>query len=325
MSKTYALNHLKIVVPGDDPPQIQSSPHLERLALYGDVVLYTDRPITSAEKVNRAKEADILINSRGMVNWTTPVLRQLPKLQMITTCSIGTDMIDLQVAKELGVVVCNQPGRTAPVVAEHAFGLMFALAKRTAFHTAETKAGRWNRIDNIFLRNKILGIVGTGNTGSEMIKLGQAIGMDVIAWTFHPSQEKADRLGIQYVSFEQLLQTADVISLHVKLTDESRHLIDKQELELMKQGALLINCARGEVVQTDALVEALDAGRLSGAGIDVYDQEPPPSDYPLLTCKQVILTPHCADMTPEGVDLLNQGAVNNIIAYLEGHPENIVS
>jgi len=313
------------VVPGDDPPQIQSSPHLERLAPYGDVVLYTDRPITSAEKVNRAKEADILINSRGMVNWTTPVLRQLPKLQMITTCSIGTDMIDLQVAKELGVVVCNQPGRTAPVVAEHAFGLMFALAKRTAFHTAEIKAGRWNRIDNIFLRNKILGIVGTGNTGSEMIKLGQAIGMDVIAWTFHPSQEKADRLGIQYVSFEQLLQTADVISLHVKLTDESRHLIDKQELELMKQGALLINCARGEVVQTDALVEALDAGRLSGAGIDVYDQEPPPSDYPLLTCKQVILTPHCADMTPEGVDLLNQGAVNNIIAYLEGHPENIVS
>jgi len=313
------------VVPGDDPPQIQSSPHLERLAPYGDVVLYTDRPITSAEKVNRAKEADILINSRGMVNWTTPVLRQLSKLQMITTCSIGTDMIDLQVAKELGVVVCNQPGRTAPVVAEHAFGLMFALAKRTAFHTAETKAGRWNRIDNIFLRNKILGIVGTGNTGSEMIKLGQAIGMDVIAWTFHPSQEKADRLGIQYVSFEQLLQTADVISLHVKLTDESRHLIDKQELELMKQGALLINCARGEVVQTDALVEALDAGRLSGAGIDVYDQEPPPSDYPLLTCKQVILTPHCADMTPEGVDLLNQGAVNNIIAYLEGHPENIVS
>ncbi|MEC9258623.1 MAG: NAD(P)-dependent oxidoreductase [Candidatus Poribacteria bacterium] len=325
MSKTYALNRLKIVVPGDDPPQIQSSPHLERLAPYGDVVLYTDRPITSAEKVNRAKEADILINSRGMVNWTTPVLRQLSKLQMITTCSIGTDMIDLQVAKELGVVVCNQPGRTAPVVAEHAFGLMFALAKRTAFHTAETKAGRWNRIDNIFLRNKILGIVGTGNTGSEMIKLGQAIGMDVIAWTFHPSQEKADRLGIQYVSFEQLLQTADVISLHVKLTDESRHLIDKKELELMKQGALLINCARGEVVQTDALVEALDAGRLSGAGIDVYDQEPPPSDYPLLTCKQVILTPHCADMTPEGVDLLNQGAVNNIIAYLEGHPENIVS
>ena len=313
------------MVPGDDPPQIQSSPHLERLAPYGDVVLYTDRPITSAEKVNRAKEADILINSRGMVNWTTPVLRQLSKLQMITTCSIGTDMIDLQVAKELGVVVCNQPGRTAPVVAEHAFGLMFALAKRTAFHTAETKAGRWNRIDNIFLRNKILGIVGTGNTGSEMIKLGQAIGMDVIAWTFHPSQEKADRLGIEYVSFEQLLQTADVISLHVKLTDESRHLINKKELELMKQEALLINCARGEVIQTDALVEALDAGRLSGAGIDVYDQEPPPSDYPLLTCKQVILTPHCADMTPEGVDLLNQGAVNNIIAYLEGHPENIVS
>jgi len=325
LSKTSFLNRLKIVVPGDDPPQIQTSPHLERLTPYGDVVLYTDRPITSTEKVNRAKEADILINSRGMVNWTAPILRQLSKLQMITTCSIGTDMIDLQVAKELGVVVCNQPGRTAPVVAEHAFGLMFALAKRTAFHTAETKAGRWNRIDNIFLRNKVLGIVGTGNTGSEMIKLGRAVGMNVIAWTLHPSQEKADRLGIQYVSFEKLLQTADVISLHIKLTDESRHLIGKQELELMKQGALLINCARGEVVQTSALVEALDAGHLGGAGIDVYDQEPPPPNYPLLACKQVILTPHCADMTPEGVDLLNEGAVDNIISYLEGCPKNVVA
>jgi phosphoglycerate dehydrogenase-like enzyme len=202
---------------------------------------------------------------------------------------------------------------------------MFALAKRTAFHTAETKAGRWNRIDNIFLRNKVLGIVGTGNTGSEMIKLGRAVGMNVIAWTLHPSQEKADRLGIQYVSFEKLLQTADVISLHIKLTDESRHLIGKQELELMKQGALLINCARGEVVQTSALVEALDAGHLGGAGIDVYDQEPPPPDYPLLACKQVILTPHCADMTPEGVDLLNEGAVDNIISYLEGCPKNVVA
>ena len=314
-----------MVVPGDDPPQIQSSPHLDRLAPYGDIVLYTDRPTTSKEKVNRAKEADILINSRGMVNWTAPVLRQLPKLQMITTCSIGTDMIDLQVAKELGVVVCNQPGRTAPVVAEHAFGLMFALAKRAAFHTTETKAGRWNRIDNIFLRNKVLGIIGTGNTGSEMIKLGQAIGMSVIAWTLHPSQERADRLSIQYVSLEELLQTADVISLHVKLTNESKNLIGKQELELMKQGALLINCARGEIVQTDALVEALNVGHLGGAGIDVYDQEPPPFDYPLLACKQVILTPHCADMTPEGVDLLNQGAVDNIIAYLEGHPKNTVA
>ena len=313
------------MVPGDDPPQIQSSPHLDRLAPYGDIVLYTDRPTTSKEKVNRAKEADILINSRGMVNWTAPVLRQLPKLQMITTCSIGTDMIDLQIAKELGVVVCNQPGRTAPVVAEHAFGLMFALAKRAAFHTTETKAGRWNRIDNIFLRNKVLGIIGTGNTGSEMIKLGQAIGMNVIAWTLHPSQERADRLSIQYVSLEELLQTADVISLHVKLTNESKNLIGKQELELMKQGALLINCARGEVVQTDALVEALNVGHLGGAGIDVYDQEPPPFDYPLLACKQVILTPHCADMTPEGVDLLNQGAVDNIIAYLEGRPKNTVA
>ncbi len=318
------LERLRMVVPGDDPPQIQNSSHVERLKPYGEVIIYTDRPATPEEKIRRAREADILINTRGMVTWPGDVLRQLPKLRMIATCSIGTDMIDLQVAKELGIVVSNQPGRTAPVVAEHAFGLMFAAAKRSAFLTAAVKAGRWPRMDNIFLQGKTLGIIGTGNIGSEMARLGRMIGMHVIAWTFHPSQGKADQLGIQYVELDDLLRTADVISLHVKLTDESRHLLAKREFGLMKRGALLINCARGGIVDIDALVEALNSGRLSGAAIDVYDEEPPPADSPLLACEQVILTPHCADMTPEGVELLNEGVVDNIIAFLEGHPQNVV-
>ena len=318
-------DRLKIVVPGDNPPQIQGSPHLKGLEPYGDVILHTDRPESLEEKINRAKDADILMNTRGIVTWPAEALRQLPKLRMITTCSIGTDMIDLEAARKLGIVVSNQPGRTAPVVAEHGFGLMFAAAKRAAFMTTAVKAGQWPRMDNIYLGGKTLGVVGTGNIGSEMARLGQAIGMNVIAWTFNPSPERAAQLGVQYVELNELLRTADVVSLHVKLTDDSRHLIGKRELELMKPNALVINVARGEVVDVDALVEALNSGHLGGAAIDVYDQEPPPANHPLLACEQVVLSPHCADMTPEGVDLLNEGAVDNVIAFLKGEPQNVVT
>ena len=316
---------VKIVIPGDDPVQCAGSPHLEKLKPYGDVKLYSDRPGSSAEKVARAKDADILINSRGVVSWGAEEFNQLPNLKMIATCSIGTDMFDLEAAKDKGIIICNQPGRTAPVVAEHMFGLMFAAAKRAAFFTAGVKEGKWLRMDNMMVQGKTLGIVGTGAIGAEMARLGRAIGMNVIAWTYNPSQERAEKLGVTFVELDELLQKADIISLHVKLTDDSNGLIGKRELGLMKPGAILLNGARGAVVDTGALVDALNTGHLGGVGIDVYDQEPVPPDYPLLACEQVVLTPHCADMTPEGVDLLNSGAVENIIAYLEGRPQNRVT
>ena len=315
----------KIVVPGDNPPQIQGSPHLERLEPYGDIILYTDRPETLEEQIDRAKDADIIMNTRGIVTWYAEALRQVPNLRLIATCSIGTDNIDLDTARERGIVICNQPGRTAPVVAEHGFGLMFAAAKRAAFMTSVVKEGGWPRMDNIYLQGKTLGIIGTGHIGAEMARLGRAIGMNVIAWTFNPSPERAAQLGVQYVELDELLQKADVVSLHVKLTDDSREMIGKRELELMKSNALLINVARGDIVNTNALIDVLNSGHLGGAAIDVYDEEPPPADHPLLACEQVILSPHCADMTPEGVNLLNEGIVDNVIAFLEGKPQNVVA
>ena len=315
----------KIVVPGDNPPQIQGSPHLERLEPYGDVILYTDRPETLEEQIDRAKDADIIMNTRGIVTWYAEALRQVPNLRLIATCSIGTDNIDLDTARERGIVICNQPGRTAPVVAEHGFGLMFAAAKRAAFMTSAVKEGGWPRMDNIYLQGKTLGIIGTGHIGAEMARLGRAIGMNVIAWTFNPSPERAAQLGVRYVELDELLQTSDVVSLHVKLTDDSREMIGKRELELMKSNALLINVARGDIVNTNALIDVLNSGHLGGAAIDVYDEEPPPADHPLLACEQVILSPHCADMTPEGVNLLNEGIVDNVIAFLEGKPQNVVA
>ena len=316
---------VKIVVPGDDPVQINGSPELERLKPYGDVTLYSDHPKDSAEKVARAQGAEIIMNTRGVVTWGEEEFSQLPDLKMITTCSIGTDSFDLDAAKARGIIICNQPGRTAPVVAEHMFGLMFAVAKRAAYYTAQMKQGGWPRMDNITLRGKTLGIVGVGSIGAEMARLGRAFGMRVLAWTYNPSPERAEALGVEFVELDELLGASDVISIHVKLTPDSRGLIGHRELGLMKPSAILLNGARGPVVETGALVEVLKDGNLAGAGIDVFDQEPTPADHPLFSCEQVVLTPHCADMTPEGVALLNSGAVDNVLAYLSGQPQNRVT
>lgn len=316
--------HVQIVVPGDAPVQIAGSPHLEKLRPYGDVVLYDTRPASVAEKIARVQDAEVIMNTRGAVTWGEAEFSRLPKLKMITTCSIGTDMFDLDAAKARGIVICNQPGRTAPVVAEHIFGLMFAVAKRAAYFTAAMKNGGWPRLDNAMLQGKTLGIIGTGNTGAEMARLARAIGMEVIAWTFHPSVERGEQLGVRFVEWDALLETADVISLHVALTRDTEGLIGKAELAKMKKGVMLLNGARGAIVDTDALADALNRGQVGGAGIDVFEEEPTPSDHPLFACDQVVLTPHCADMTPEGVDLLNSGAVENVIAFLEGRTQNAV-
>jgi D-3-phosphoglycerate dehydrogenase len=317
-------SRVKIVIPGDDPPQLQGSPHLDRLRNHGEVTLYTDRPTTIEEKLRRAREAVCLINSRSAVKWPGEVLRQLPTLRLVAVCGIGTDAVDLSVARELGIAVCNLPGLTAPIVAEHALGLLFAVAKRAWYQTNELKCGRWTRLDNVYLRGKTLGLVGAGNIGAEVARLGKAIGMDVQAWTFHPSGERSGRLGVPFVGLDELLRTSDVVTLHVQLTDQTRGLIGARELGLMKPGALLINTARGAIVHTGSLVAALHSGRLGGAGIDVFDLEPVPPDHPLLACEQVVLSPHNADQTPEGMEILNAGVVDNVIAFLQGQPRNRV-
>ena len=314
-----------IVIPGDDPMQLAGSPQLARLEAYGEVVLYHDRPLDDAEKVRRACDAVCLINSRSSVTWPTHLLRQLTRLRMFAVCGIGTDAIDLEAARELGIDVRNLPGRTAPIVAEHALGLLLAVSKRAWFQTTELKEGRWTAGQNIYLRGKTLGLLGAGPIAAEMARLGQAIGMQAQAWTFHPSSERAREIGIPFVTFDELLATSDCLSVHVKLTEQTRGLIGRRELGLMKPGALLINTARGSIIDTSALVEALNSGHLAGAGIDVFDEEPIRADHPLLACQQVVLTPHNADQTPEGIELLNSGVVDNVIAFFEGRDVNRVA
>ena len=313
-----------IVIPGDEPTQLGDSPHMERLHAVGEVRLYRDRPEGNAEKIRRCQGADIMIQSRGSVKWPAEVLCELNQLKLISLCGIGTDSIDLPTTRAKGIIVSNIPGRTAGLVSEHAMALLFACARHLAQHTAELKSGQWIRGDLVYLRGKTLGVIGTGAIGRGMIQLGKAIGMKVIAWSFHPQPELEAQLGFRYVSKDELFKTADAFSIHVKLTPDSRHLVGKAELQMMKPGALLVNTARGAIVDTDALVDALNSGHLGGAGLDVFESEPMPDNYPLLSCQRVVLTPHVADQTPEGMEILNGGAVDNVIAYLNGKPQNIV-
>jgi phosphoglycerate dehydrogenase-like enzyme len=314
-----------IVIPADSPPMVSRSPHLKLLEEFADVRLYSDRPADDAEKARRLKDADILLNSRGSLKIPRTVLQQLPDLKMIAVCGIGYDAIDLPTATEQKIVVSNIPGRTAAVVAEHALALMLAVARRAAWMTAELKAGRWRGDLGISLAGRQIGIIGTGNIGCAMIRLCRAIGMNVVAWSLHPETSKAEQLGFRYVELEDLLRTSDVVSLHTRLSEKTAGLIGSRQLAMMKPTAILINTARGAIVDSAALADALHRGAIFGAGLDVFDQEPLPPGHPILSCEQIVLTPHTADQTQEGIDQLTMGCVENIRAFLAGAPQNIVN
>ena len=322
MSK--ADRHL-VVVPSDDPAQCQGSPRMADLEAVADVKIFPTRCETFEEKIERASGATAIINSRSYLEWRDDAFDRLPDLRFISVCGIGTDSIDLESARERGITVSNIPGKTAPVVAEHAFGLMFAAAKRAAWYTEMTRQGEWVKQDGVFLSDKTVGIVGTGNIGAEMARMCNAFGMNVIAYTFNPSDERAERLGVKFVELDELMAESDVITIHTKLTPDSEKLIGAHEIGLMKPEAILVNVARGPIVDESALVDALNEGRIGGAALDVFENEPLPKGSPITECEQVILTPHIADMTPEGLDLLNQGVVENTLAYLNGTPINIVN
>ena len=314
-----------VVVPSDDPVQCLGSPRMADLESVADVEIFSVRPSDFDEQVSRASGATAIINSRSYLDWGESAFERLPDLRFISVCGIGTDAIDLEAASARGIVVSNIPGKTAPVVAEHAFGLMFAAAKRSSWYTSEMRSGNWGMKEGVFLSGKTVGIVGTGNIGSEMVRMCRAFGMRVIAHTWNPSAERAAKLGVEFVSLDELMSESDVVSIHVKLTDDSRGMIGEREIGLMKPEGILVNVARGPIVDESALVDALNAGRIGGAALDVFEDEPLPGDSAILRCEQVVLTPHIADMTPEGFDLLNQGVVENTLAFLSGSPQNVVN
>ena len=316
---------LKIVIPDDFPSQIKGTRALELIKKY-NVKLYNSKASSQEEFIQRMKNAEVVVNVRAYSKFTEEVFKRCSSLKLLSILGTGTDHIDLEDASKHGVLVTNTPGFAAVAVAEHSLTLMVSVARKISLIDREVKEGKWPRGLMTQIYGKTLGLIGLGAIGGQFAKIGNVLGMKVISWeTFQPSKERAKEFGVEFVSLEYLLKEADVISIHARLTSQTKNLIGRNEFSLMKPTAIIINTARGAIINREALLDALTSGKIIGAGLDAFDIEPLPPNDPFLKLNNVTLTPHNAGMTQETIERGAQMAVDNIINYLQGSPTNIVN
>ena len=317
---------MRFVVPDDFPPVYRVHPEpLEPLRQRGEVDVFSTRAADVEELVERLRGADAVINVRAFTRFDAALLERLPTLRMISVLGTGVDNIDLEAATARGVVVCNTPAASTVSVAECTIGLMFDAAKHFSRMDRAMRGGEWKQIQSVELRGRTLGLLGLGAIGQEVARLGRGLGMRVIAWSMTYDEERARACGAELVDFDDLLRQSDVLSLHLRASPRTAGMLGREQLARMKRGSVLVNTARGAIVDTDALVEALESGQLAAAGLDVYPQEPLAMDSPLRRLDNVVLLPHTAWVTEEATERLRVLPVDNILAWLEGAPRSVVN
>jgi phosphoglycerate dehydrogenase-like enzyme len=247
-----------------------------------------------------------------------------PKLKLVQLLSAGYDRCDIEAARRAGVPICNNGGANSTAVSEHAILLMLAVCRRLVWQHSSVVAGRWrgNAVQDVQLfelKGRTLGIVGLGSIGKKTARLAQAFGMTVQYYdTLRLTEERADDLGVRFALFDELLRTSDIVSLHVPLSKATRHMMGAAQFKMMKPSAYLINTCRGPVVDEPALIEALRQGTIAGAGLDVFDQEPPPPNNPLFGLQNVVLTAHFAGPTVENQYTRFRNAFDNCQRVIRG-------
>ena len=286
-----------------------------------EVIVYETRTGEAEELIRRAKDADALLIANLPLR--REVIAECPRLKFISVAFTGVDHVDLDICRERGIAVSNAAGYSTHAVAELVFGLAIAVLRNLVPCDRETRrAGTKDGLIGGELYGKTFGIVGTGAIGLAAAGIAAAFGCRVLAYS-RSQRPEALADGISYVSLDELLQTSDIVSLHVPLTDETRTLIDENRLAMMKPTAVLINTARGPVVDNAALARALNEGRLAGAGIDVFETEPPlDPGHPLASARNTVLTPHVAFATREALQTRAQIAFANAEAWLNGERAN---
>ena len=288
-----------------------------------EIVAYDTKEEDQDKLAERGKDADIIIIANQP--FRKNVIEKCKNLKLLSVAFTGVDHIDVDFCKEKRICVCNAAGYSTNAVAELAFGLAISVLRNIpACDAVCRKEGTKAGLVGCELFGKTFGVVGTGAIGSKVAKIAQAFGCKVVAYsrTVKPEMQGA---GIEYLSLEEVLKVSDIVSLHVPLNDKTKGLIGEKEIALMKKNAILLNTARGPVVDSEALAKALNEERIAGAGIDVFEMEPPvPAEHPLLHSKHTVVTPHVAFASHEALFTRAQIVSENILKWEDGKPQNVI-
>jgi D-3-phosphoglycerate dehydrogenase len=280
--------------------------------------------IPTAQVPAALKGFEIVCAMRERTRFPKQVLEALPDLRLLISTGMRNAAIDVKAANERGVVVCGTGGSGNPT-AGIAIGLMLELTRHIGYENARLKAGApWQTTIGIDLEGKTLGVVGLGKLGTRVANIAKAFGMNVIAWSQNLTPEKCQEAGVTYASKEDLFRTADIVSIHLMLSDRSRGLIGAKDLALMKPTAYLINTARAAIVDQAALLAVLTERRIAGAGLDVFETEPLPLDSPLRALDNVVITPHLGYVSVQAYEVYFREIVEDIRAFLDGKPMRVI-
>jgi phosphoglycerate dehydrogenase-like enzyme len=267
---------------------------------------------------------DIIVAMRERTPFPKELIERLPRLRLLVTTGMRNASIDLAAATFKGIHVCGTRGG-GPSTAELAWGLILSLLRHIPQEYEAVRNGRWQSTIGLELKGKTLGLLGLGNLGSHMATIGNAFGMQVIAWSQNLTTERAAQFKTSLVTKGELFSLSDVLSIHLQLSDRTRGVVGRHELGLMKPTGYLINTSRGPIVDETALLDALRSRRIAGAGIDVYSQEPLPPDYPFARLDNVVLTPHLGYVTRETYEVFFRDSVEDIASFLRGQPVRVLN
>lgn len=297
--------------------------HIQQLRGMGELQVFSDPPKSDEELRERIRGAEIMIV--GWSNITKETIDSAPSLKMISIWATTCHYVDLEAAKDRGIVVTHVPGYGTEAVAEHAFALLLAATRSLLLADRHVRKGMfdWRPLRGTELAGKTIGIVGTGAIGCRVGEIAKGFGMRILGYDIQPNPKKAQEIGIRYVDLQTLLMQSDIISLHVVLTPKTEGLIGKKEFEIMKNGTVLINTSQGKVVDEKALIDALRSGKVSRAGLDVFEEEPSPLGNPLFQLENTVLSPHVGFHTVEAVKRCTDICIDNVVKFLEGRPQNI--
>jgi phosphoglycerate dehydrogenase-like enzyme len=295
----------------------------ERLAGM-EITAFRDTLTDREALVRRLEPFDAILAMRERTPFPRALIERLPKLRLLITTAARNRSIDAAACAECGIVFCGTPSHGDPTV-DITWGLIIGLMRDLPAQQQALREGRWQTSVGTALEGQTLGVVGLGKLGGRVAKVAQAFGMKVIAWSQNLTEERAAEIGAQRVDKQTLFREADVVTLHLILSDRSRGIVGAEDLARMKPTAFIVNTSRGPLIDQDALIAALKEGRIAGAGIDVFDTEPLPPDHPILSAPNTILTPHLGYVSQQNYRAYYAGCVEAIEAFNAGAPVRVIA